>query len=149
MPAACAEPRKDVRASCTLPTGRGRPRTPQSDDQGNAIRTFRTKTVQNKDSTMTTKTKRSFSKIQPATITFTESVTSATTSKGVDYKMSQNATVAFENGDTVTRTVMGFGAAITGLKNLRKNRSVRVAVQRDGGSIRIVGAVREAAAAAA
>jgi len=98
---------------------------------------------------MTTKTKRSFSKIQPATITFTESVTSAQTSKGVDYKKSQNATVAFENGDTVTRTVMGFGPALTGLKNLRKGRSVRVAVQRDGGSIRIVGAVREAAAAAA
>jgi len=93
--------------------------------------------------------KRAFSKIQPATITFTDSVTSATTSKGVDYKKSQNATVAFENGDTVTRTVMGFGPAIAGLKNLRKGRSVRVAVQRDGGSIRIVGAVREAAAAAA
>jgi hypothetical protein len=103
--------------------------------------------VQNKDSTMTTTTKRAFSKIQPASITFTETVSKAKTSKGVEYKKSQNATVAFENGETVTRTVMGFGGAIAGLKNLAKGKTVRVAVQRDGGSIRIVGAVREAAAA--
>ena len=92
---------------------------------------------------------RSFSKIQPASITFTESVSKATTSKGVEYKKSANATVAFENGQTVTRTVMGFGPAIQGLKGLAKGKTVRLAVQRDGGTIRIVGAVREAAAAAA
>jgi hypothetical protein len=114
---------------------------------------IRTKTVQNKDSTMTTQTNapraRSFSKIVPATITFTESVVKSKTVKGVDYKKSANATVAYENGKTETRTVMGFGAQIDGIKNLAKGKTVRLAVQRDGGSVKIVGLVREKAAAAA
>jgi len=93
--------------------------------------------------------KRAFSKIVPASITFTESVSKSKTVKGLDYKKSANATVAFENGDTVTRTVMGFGPEVMGLKNLAKGKTVRVAVQRDGGSVKIIGAVREKAAAAA
>ena len=93
--------------------------------------------------------KRAFSKIVPATITFTESVTKSTTVKGVQYKKSVNASVAFENGETVSRTVMGFGPEVIGLKGLAKGKSVRLAVQRDGGSVKIIGAVREKAAAAA
>jgi hypothetical protein len=92
---------------------------------------------------------RSFSKIVPASVTFTETVSKSTTVKGVQYKKSTNATVAFENGETVTRTVMGFGDEVMALKNLAKGKTVRVAVQRDGGSVKIVGAVREKAAAAA
>jgi hypothetical protein len=103
--------------------------------------------------TMTTQTNapraRSFSKIVPATITFNETVSKAKTVKGVDYKKSANATVAYENGKTETRTVMGFGAQIDGIKNLAKGKTVRLAVQRDGGSVKIVGLVREKAAAAA
>jgi len=101
------------------------------------------------DAAQTPTRTRSFSKIVPATITFTESVRKAQTKGGIDYKISQNATVAFENGETVTRTVMGFGAQIDGLKNLAKGKTVRLAVQRDGGSVKIIGEVREKAAAAA
>lgn len=101
------------------------------------------------DAAQTTTAKRSFSKIVPATITFTESVRKSQTKGGVDYKISQNATVAFENGETVTRTVMGFGDQVKGLKNLAKGKSVRLAVQRDGGSVKIIGEVREKTAAAA
>jgi hypothetical protein len=93
--------------------------------------------------------KRAFSKIVPASIKFNNSVSKAQTVKGVDYKKSPEATVTFENGDVVTRTVMGFGPEVMALKNLAKGKTVRVAVQRDGGSVKIVGAVREKAAAAA
>ena len=93
--------------------------------------------------------KRAFSKIVPASIKFNESVSKAQTSKGVDYKKSQNATVTFENGDTVTRTVMGFGPEVMALRGLAKGKTQRLAVQRDGGSIKIIGAVREKTAAAA
>ena len=93
--------------------------------------------------------KRSFSKIVPASITFTESVSKSKTVKGVDYKKSMNATVAFENGETVTRTVMGFGPEVMALRGLAKGKTQRLAVQRDGGSVKIVGLVREKAAAAA
>jgi hypothetical protein len=93
--------------------------------------------------------KRAFSKIVPASIKFNESVSKAKTTKGVDYKKSANATVTFENGDTVTRTVMGFGPEVMALRGLAKGKTQRLAVQRDGGSIKIIGAVREKAAAAA
>jgi hypothetical protein len=110
------------------------------------------KTVQNKDSTMTDTTTapraRSFSKIVAASITFNNPVVSAKTVKGTTYKKSSEATVAYENGKTETRTVMGFDKQIEGLKNLRKGATVRLAVQRDGGSVKIIGEVREKAAAA-
>jgi hypothetical protein len=101
------------------------------------------------DAAQTPTRTRSFSKIVPASITFTESVRKEQTKGGVEYKISPNATVAFENGETVTRTVMGFGDQIKGLKNLAKGKTVRLAVQRDGGSVKIIGEVREKAAAAA
>jgi hypothetical protein len=44
---------------------------------------------------------------------------------------------------------MGFGDQVKGLKNLAKGKSVRLAVQRDGGSVKIIGEVIEKAAAAA
>jgi hypothetical protein len=91
--------------------------------------------------------KRAFSKIVPASIKFNESVSKAKTTKGVDYKKSANATVTFENGDVVTRTVMGFGPEVMALRGLAKGKTQRLAVQRDGGSIKIVGLIREAAAA--
>ena len=101
------------------------------------------------DAAQTPAKTRGFSKIVPATITFTESVSKAKTKGGVEYKISKNATVAFENGETVTRTVMGFGDQVKGLKGLAKGKSVRLAVQRDGGSVKIIGEVIEKAAAAA
>jgi hypothetical protein len=104
------------------------------------------KSVQKQDSI--NMANRSFSKIVAASITFNNPVTSAKTVKGATYKKSAEATVAYENGETVTRTVMGFDKQIDGLKNLRKGATVRLAVQRDGGSVKIVGLVREKAAAA-
>ncbi len=100
------------------------------------------------DAAQTPARKRAFSKIVPMDITFTESVSKRTTAGGTAFKISPKATVTFPNGETVTRTVMGFGDQVMALKGLAKGKTVRVAAQKDGGSVKIIGAVRETAAAA-
>lgn len=85
---------------------------------------------------------------------FTATVTPATieakkTSKGGDYLIMRGAQVAFGT-KTQERTVMAFGKSIDAVRDMLVEGSpVELAVQFDGGSVRIVGQVREKEAAAA
>jgi hypothetical protein len=109
----------------------------------------RRKTVQNKDSTMSDQNQtRKFSPIFNATITPTGEMVESTTAKGVPYGKFQ-AEVGMKGG-AVPRTVMGFGEQLASVRDsLVVGQTVELAVQRDGGTIKLIGFPREKVAAAA
>jgi hypothetical protein len=84
-----------------------------------------------------------FSKIFDADVTFNNTVSSHVAGNGTPFKKSQGASVVMPDGETVTRTVMGFGDQIDGI-TLRKGRKIRLSIQRDGGSMKIIGLPRAA-----
>ena len=100
---------------------------------------------------MTTKTneapRSAFRPIFPATIT-PASIERKQTAKGTDYLLMQNATVERDGKDAQTRTAMAFGKSVTDVESmLESGTPVELAVQFDGGTVRIVGPVREKQAA--
>lgn len=105
--------------------------------------------MQNKDSTMTEQTKtRKFSPIFNAPITPTGEMTEKTTRKGVPY-VRFPAEVGMKGGP-VPRTVMAFGDQLAAVRDsLKEGQTVELAVQRDGGTIKLIGFPREKVAAAA
>ena len=89
---------------------------------------------------------RKFSPIFSADVTL-GSIASGTTKKGVPYVKSA-ATVTLPSGQTVPRMVMAFGEQLAAVRKvLRKGRTVKLAVQHDGGTMKIIGFPRPKAAA--
>lgn len=89
---------------------------------------------------------RPFSRIFTADVTINNSVTSGTTAKGVPFKKTAAATITKADGSTVTRTVMAFGDQLAEVgSRLRKGRTVSLAIQHDGGSVKVIGLPREKA----
>jgi hypothetical protein len=89
---------------------------------------------------------RRFNPIFTATVT-PASVSTRTASNGNKYAVLSGASIAFGNGRSETRTVMAFGAQRDEVASLlRKGRPVELALQRDGGTVRVVGLPRAAAA---
>ena len=91
---------------------------------------------------------RKFTPIFNATLTPLAAVAVATTKKDVPYGKFQ-ANVALKGGD-VTRTVMAFGDQFASVRDLLvEGQPVELAVQHDGGTLKIIGTPREKVAAAA
>lgn len=90
---------------------------------------------------------RQFRPIFSAVIT-PASIENKTSAKGTGYLLMQGATVTREGQDPKVRTVMAFGKSVDAVEGmLVEGQPVKLAVQYDGGTVRIVGQVREPAAA--
>lgn len=90
--------------------------------------------------------KREFRPIFNATIT-PKAIETLQTSKGDNYLKMTGATVEFKD-KSQERTVMAFGKSVADVEALLETgKPVELAVQFDGGSVRIVGQVREPVAA--
>jgi hypothetical protein len=75
------------------------------------------------------------------------SVSTRTDKNGAKYAYLAGATVAREGREDATLTVMAFGKSRDAVaKLLRKGKAVEFAVQPDGGTLRIIGLPRAAAA---
>ena len=97
-----------------------------------------------------TQNARKSSPIFNAEVTFNNSFFAGTTAKGVAFRKSQGATLKLADGREISRTVMAFGDQLAPVKNsLRKGRTVKLAVQHDGGSVKVIGFQRDKIAAAA
>lgn len=84
---------------------------------------------------------RKFSPIFTADVTF-GAVSIAKTAKGAPYAKSRS-TVAFPNGQVCERQVMAFDRQYESVKDLLvAGRTARLAVQHDGGTVKIVGTPR-------
>lgn len=80
-----------------------------------------------------------FNPIFTATVT-PASVKNPLASNGNKYTVMKGASVKLANGNVETRTVMAFGPARDSLSGLlRKGKSIELAVQRDGGSLKVIG----------
>lgn len=91
-------------------------------------------------------TNRTFRPIINAVVT-PASVQTKTAANGTKYALLSKASVQIGDADPIERTVMAFGKsrdAVAGL--LRKGRAVELAVQHDGGTLRVIGLPRAAAA---
>ena len=82
---------------------------------------------------------------------FTATVTPASVSnragKNGKYTVLSGATIARDGQADIVRTVMAFGKARDAvLSGLRKGKPVELALQHDGGSVRVIGLPRAAAA---
>ena len=85
-----------------------------------------------------------FNPIFTATVTL-GSVSNRTAKTGTAYAVSSDCNVVLQNGETENRTVMAFGKARDALgKSLRKGRTLSLRVQRDGGSLKVLGLARAA-----
>src|SRR3546814_17784293 len=72
------------------------------------------------------------------------SVSASTAKNGNKYAVMKGATIAREGQEAKVMTAMAFGKSHTEVaKLLRKGRSVDLAVQYDGGTVKIVGLPRE------
>lgn len=90
---------------------------------------------------------RPFRPIFTATVT-PASIENKTSATGTDYLLLQGATVARAGQEPKTRTVMVFGKSVDAVQGmLSEGQPVDLAVQYDGGTVRVVGPVREPAAA--
>jgi hypothetical protein len=73
------------------------------------------------------------------------SVSTRTAKNGTRYVVSQDSAIVLPNGNTETRTIMAFGKARDALgRSLRKGKQVSLRVQRDGGSLKVLGLARAA-----
>lgn len=92
---------------------------------------------------------KSFSPIFVATVTPAAIVTK-TSAKGTDYALMQGATVQKGDAEPKSLTVMAFGKSHAEVANLLETGTpVELAVQYDGGSLKVIGLPREKPAAAA
>ena len=92
---------------------------------------------------------RAYRPIFVANVTPGDSIETKTSAKGSDYILMQGATVETKKG-TNQRTVMVFGKSVDAVRDsLVSGRTVSLAVQNDGGSVRVIGLPREAAPAEA
>lgn len=83
---------------------------------------------------------RKFSKIFHATITFGDDVTISETKKAVVYAKAPAATIKHPNGEVNNRTVMAFGKQLSEVQNeIFPGNTAVLAVQYDGGTVKIVG----------
>lgn len=90
-------------------------------------------------------TSRRFNPIFTATVT--PASVSTRTGKNGKYAVLAGATIAQNGKDPIVRTVMAFGKARDAVAaSLRKGKSVELALQHDGGSVRVIGLPRAAAA---
>jgi hypothetical protein len=117
---------------------------------GNVILMVRTKKLRKTDiMTSQTSNARRFSPIFVATIT-PATVSTKTAQNGNKYAIMKGATIAQEGKEPKEMTVMAFGKSHEAVaKLLRKGRSVDLAVQYDGGTVKIVGLPRVDTAEAA
>ena len=98
------------------------------------------------NSNTATATKREYRPIFTATIT-PQAIETLQTQKGDNYLKMTGATVAFKD-KSQERTVMAFGKSVADVEALLEvGKPVELAVQFDGGSVRIIGQVREPVAA--
>lgn len=99
-----------------------------------------------RDSTMAqTRKRRRFSKIFEATITFGDEIVVSETKHRVVYARSPETKVVLPDGSTVKRTVMAFGDQLMKVQpDIMPGGTVRLAVQHDRGSVKIVGYPRGA-----
>lgn len=96
----------------------------------------------------TAQTARRFSPIFVADVTLNNSVISGKTKADVPFKKSAEATIKKADGTTMVRTIMAFGNQLAEVNNsLRKGRTVKLAVQHDGGSVKVIGYPRDKVAA--
>lgn len=69
------------------------------------------------------------------------------TAKGQPYSSLKNATISREGRENVVRTVMAFGPTASEIASrLEPGKPVRLAVQHDDGTLRIIGLPRDVAA---
>lgn len=88
--------------------------------------------------------RRKFSKIFPATITFGDSVIVSETKGGVVYAKCE-AQVEMSDGRKVARTVMAFGDQLMSVQpDFAPGNTVKLAVQHDGGTMKVIGYPRDA-----
>ncbi|AXK43909.1 hypothetical protein [Erythrobacter aureus] len=91
---------------------------------------------------MSNATARRFQPIFPALIV-PETVEALRTAKGADYTRMTGAQVLRKGKAPITRTVMAFGRSHDAVKNLLvPGKPVELAVQHDGGSIKVIGLPR-------
>jgi hypothetical protein len=99
--------------------------------------------------TQTSNNARRFSPIFRATVT-PATVSTRTDKSGNNYAFMAGATIAQEGKEPKTMTTMAFGKSYEEVgKLLRKGRSVDLAVQFDGGTVKVIGLPREKVAEAA
>jgi hypothetical protein len=99
--------------------------------------------------TQTSNNARRFSPIFRATVT-PASVSTRTDKAGNKYAYMAGATIAQEGKEPKTMTTMAFGKSFAEVgKLLRKGRAIELAVQFDGGTVKVVGLPREQTAEAA
>ena len=88
--------------------------------------------------------RKRFSKIFPATITFGDTIVVSETKHNVVYARSPEAKVVLPDGSTVNRTVMAFGNQLMSVQpDIAPGGTVRLAVQHDRGTMKIVGYPRD------
>ena len=98
--------------------------------------------------TQTSNNARRYSPIFTATVT-PASVSTKTAKNGNKYLISQGSTLQKGDAEPKTVTLMAFGKSRDEVASvLRKGRPVDLAVQYDGGSVKVIGLPREEAAAA-
>lgn len=96
------------------------------------------------------KPQNAFRPIFAATITPGASIENLISTKGTRYIKMVDATVSREGKEPSVRTVMAFGKSADAVRDkLIEGTPVELAIQFDGGSVKIIGEVRERAAAAA
>lgn len=90
----------------------------------------------------TQNTKSTFRPIYPATIV-PGTIESLTNAKGAPYlKMTESSVTSIKSGKQNTRTVMVFGKSVAMVKDmLVEGQAVDLAVQNDGGSVKIIGEI--------
>lgn len=92
-----------------------------------------------------TRKRKRFSKIFEATVTFGDEIVVSETKHRVVYARSPDTTVVLPDGSTVKRTVMAFGDQLMTIQpDVAPGGTVRLAVQHDRGTVKIVGYPRGA-----
>ena len=90
-----------------------------------------------------------FSKIFTATVTFGDEITVSDTKNKVVYAKAP-ASVTLPGGQTVDRVVMAFGDQLMSVQpDFAPGNTVELAVQHDGGTLKVIGYPREQATAKA
>lgn len=90
---------------------------------------------------------RKFRPTFTVTVTPVEAATVGDTSKGQPYASLRDAKVSRDGQPDIVRTVLAFGEPNSRLaSNLEPGVPIRLAVQHDGGSLRLIGLPREDAA---
>lgn len=91
---------------------------------------------------------RRFSPIFVADVTINNPIVGGKTMKDVPFMKTPSATITKPDGSSIERTLMAFGNQLSEVESsLVEGATVKLAVQYDGGSVKIVGYPREKVAA--